>query len=189
MNSFEELSKELKNNITNKRYIHSLGVVEKAEELSKFYGADVEKARIAALLHDCAKNNEKKYYEKYKDKYSLHEEVIENGAISHQILGRIACKEEYKIDDEEIISSIAFHTTAKKNMSKLDKIIYVSDAIEKNRIYPGVESLREKQFLGLDNILIEIMDNVIMFLVKSDFVIDYRTIDARNFYIEKKGVI
>mgnify|MGYP001183577910 FL=1 len=157
-----------------------------AEDLANFYKVDVEKAKIAALLHDCAKNNEEEYFNKFKDKYNLDIEVLSDKIKSHQILGAIAAKEIYEIDDEDILGAIRSHTTARVDMSDLEKIIYVADAIEENRDYPGVYDLREKRFNGLNEITLEVMNQTLIFLIENGYEISTETVDARNYIIERK---
>ena len=55
MEKTEKIKEDLKNILSERRYIHSVGVMEMCETLAKIYGVDVEKAKIAGLLHDNAK--------------------------------------------------------------------------------------------------------------------------------------
>ena len=50
-----EMIKKLKDKLTEKRFVHSVGVEYTASCMAFLYGADMKKARIAGLLHDCAK--------------------------------------------------------------------------------------------------------------------------------------
>ena len=51
----EKIVQKLKEKISDKRYEHSVGVAYTAACMAMVYGADVEAARTAGLLHDCAK--------------------------------------------------------------------------------------------------------------------------------------
>ena len=120
--------------VKEKRYIHTLGVVETAIELSKRYNEDIAKARVAASLHDITKyfsdedhiSMMKKYYD---------DEFISNlprGAY-HAYSASIFAKDFLLIDDIDILNAIKYHTLARPNMSTLEKIIYISDFCEPNR--------------------------------------------------------
>ena len=101
----EKLREMVKERVTEKRYIHTLGVEEKAVELAKKYGVNEEKARVAAILHDIAKSVEVGKLEEVCRKYfadELTEEDIKITEILHGFVGYIIVKEELKIEDKEI---------------------------------------------------------------------------------------
>ncbi|STO30721.1 putative nicotinate-nucleotide adenylyltransferase [Fusobacterium necrogenes] len=163
----ENLREIVKNKVTEKRYVHTLGVEEKAVELAKKYDVDEEKARIAAILHDIAKSVEVGKLEEVCRKYfsnELTEEDIKITEILHGFVGYIIVKEELKIEDEEILEAIKYHTIGKKGLSKLGRIIYIADAIEKNRVYPNVHKIREIVDRNLDDGIIYEIDKKIEYL-------------------------
>ena len=88
---------------------------------------------LAALLHGCAK--EKTAAAEYAERYP--EKII------HQFEGAVVAQNEYGIDNPKILNAIKYHTTGKMNMSKLEKLIFSADMLEKNRDFEGVERLRE----------------------------------------------
>ena len=45
--------------------------------------------------------------------------------------GAIVAKDEYGIEDEDILNAIRFHTVGRPNMSLLEKIIYIADFISR----------------------------------------------------------
>src|SRR5699024_10272275 len=107
--------------------------------LSEIYGADKEKAYIAGMLHDCAKclDNETMNYNIKKYDIKLDDYEKESRALAHSIIGGYIAKYEFKIDDEEILNSIKYHTTGNENMTLLEKIIYIADLTEKDRDFNG----------------------------------------------------
>ena len=118
----------VKKKVSPERYKHIQGVVHTARELAHKYGADPDKAEIAALFHDA-----------YREAGNL-----EHGPKAAQQL-----KELFKINDPEILDAIRYHTTGRCGMCLLEKIIYLADSLEQGRDYPGVQRLRALQ---LDNI-------------------------------------
>lgn len=153
----DEIKQKLKTMLTSHRYIHSLGVTETATKMAETFGQNVEKAEIAALLHDCAKQIP------YDEQYALCEEFnIElddftkaQPGLMHAELGACLAERDFGICDEEIKRAIRYHTLGRKEMSTLEKIIYLSDIIEPNRqAFDGLSELRELCFSDLDKALV-----------------------------------
>ena len=51
-----KIDERLSETLSEKRYTHSVYVAHTASDLAKIFGADVNKAFIAGLVHDCAKS-------------------------------------------------------------------------------------------------------------------------------------
>ena len=186
--SIDEMTVYLKNNLIENRYIHVLGVVETAIKLAQINEVDEKKAEIAALAHDIAKNMTiyelKEIIDKNNIELSYDEE--ENQEIWHSIVGPIVAKEVFKIEDEEILSAMRWHTTGKENMSKLDKVIYMADMIEPNRNFKGVDVLRRETFKDLDNGVLQGLNHTIKYLLNKDVPININSIMARNYLLLNK---
>ena len=150
--SVEEIKKYLKENLKESRYNHTLGVCEIALELAELNGVSKEKAEIAALAHDVAKNLSKEEMMKIiKDNNIILSNVEkENMNLWHSIIAPIVAEEKLGITDEDILDAVRWHTTGKENMSTLDKIIYIADMIEPSRTYDGVEEIRQKVLENLE---------------------------------------
>src|SRR5699024_3236974 len=133
-----------KNTLSEKRFIHTINVKKMAVKLAKMNGVSEEKAAIAALLHDIAKEMPKdKLLQILEDNAIIAENAKnEAPAVWHGVCAAILAKNIYGVDDEDILSAIKFHTIGKKNMSALDKIIYMADMVCEERDYPEVETLR-----------------------------------------------
>lgn len=160
-----------------KRYVHSLNVADSAKKLAKMYGADEEKAYLAGVVHDCAKYFKTDKVNYYVEKYNIELDELEVGniSLSHSIIGSYVAKYDFGIDDEDIISSVRYHTTGKVDMNLMEKIIYVADLIEVGRDYPGVEELRELAYGGdIDAAMIQSFDNTIALMLKKEiqFILD-----------------
>jgi len=158
--NFKELKEIVKSKMSLKRFTHTLGVVEMSEKLAKTYNADIEKCKVAALLHDICKEMDMEYIKNIcKNNFmnELSEEDLENNEILHGFAGAYYVKNELRIDDKEILSAIKYHTVGAKNMTLVEKIVYIADAIEYGRNYPSVVKIREETFKNLDRgILMEI---------------------------------
>lgn len=179
----EELREIVKSRVTQKRYIHTLGVEEKAVELAKKYGVDEKKARISAILHDIAKSVEVDKLEEICKKYfseELSTEDISITEILHGFVGYIIVRDELKIEDEDILEAIKYHTIGKRGLSKLGRIVYIADAIEKNRDYPNVEKIREITDRDLDEGIIFEIDKKIEYLEKNGGKIHKNTLEMRD---------
>ena len=158
--NFKELKEIVKSKMSLKRFTHTLGVVEMSEKLAKIYNADIEKCKVAALLHDICKEMNMEYIKNIcKNNFmnELSEEDLENNEILHGFAGSYYVKIELGINDKEILSAIKYHTVGGKNMTLVEKIVYIADAIEYGRNYPSVAEIREETFKNLDKgILMEI---------------------------------
>ena len=154
-----QIEKKLQENLKPTRYKHCIGVMETAVKMAKQFGADEKKAKLAGILHDCAKYIPAEQGYELCDKWeiSLDEVSKENYAIVHQYLGRKIAKDDYGINDIEVLDAIECHATGKANMSVLEKIIYISDMIEPNRLkkpYDGLNKLIELANADLDEALL-----------------------------------
>lgn len=163
---FDETWEEhLKTLLKPSRYEHSLGVASAAVAMAGIYGADPYKAYVAGLLHDCAKNltpTENKI--KCLDlEVELDEFELNNPGTAHAKVGAELVKTEFGVSDAEICNAIKWHTIGRVGMGTLEKIIFVADMIEKNRSYPGVESLRELAYSNLDSAVLECVSRTIAF--------------------------
>ena len=185
MIEYNLISEDLKYMLKTSRYEHTLRVVKKAVELGSIYEVNVEKCRIAALLHDCAKGNEKHYKEKYLNIYNnlIKEEQYSeftNPFLQHCLLGRIVAEEKYKVDDEDILNAILYHTTGRLNMTMYEKIIYLADKTEDGRDYPEVENIRKTSIMDLNSAIIISINNNIKYLIDRNQEISLNSILLRN---------
>ena len=158
-----ELKKKIKLLQDATRYEHTLGVMYTAASLAMRYDEDVEKALVAGLLHDVAKN------------FSTN--------LEHGPLGAKIVSEEFGISDQYITDAICYHTTGRPNMTLLDKIIYVADYIEPNRNKaPNLAILRKLAFENMDDCLRWILKDTIDYLKQQQKEIDSMTEQAYEYY-------
>lgn len=185
MLSIEEIKDYLKLNLKESRYNHTLGVYETAVKLAKLNGISLEKAELAALTHDIAKNLDKEEMFKIisKNNIELSKVEKENMNLWHSIIAPIVVKEQLGINDKEILDAVRWHTTGKEDMSILTKIIYIADMIEPGRYFPGVEEIRRETFENLDRGVYLGLTHSIQFLLGKNLLIDENTIKARNYFL------
>lgn len=185
----EKMVVRLKGKINDRRLEHSYGVEYTAACLAMVHGADVEKARIAGLLHDCAKGLPTKDKLEKARKHGLPISKYEekNPDMLHAKLGAFYARYKYDVTDEEILDAICYHTTGRPNMSLLDKIIFVADYIEPNRrMLPEMEQIRKEAFLDLDQCVIHILKNTLDYLHNTTLEMDYMTQKTYDYYVVNK---
>ena len=172
----------LKNNLTEERYLHSLGTAEVAKELALSFNIDVKKAELAGLIHDCAKCLDKDaLLDLMKNCKTLSAEELNNIKTYHAPAGEVLAQKEFGIVDEEILSAIRWHTIGKIGMSDFDKIIFIADKIEtKTRPQEWAFPIREALNIGLDNAMLCCFSNTIKSLVDRKLYICTSTIDIYN---------
>ena len=183
----EALESFLKDNLNESRYRHSLGVQEMAAHLAVIYGADTEKAEFAGRYHDIAKCFDQETMDEYVRKYDLPDNLLGNIALAHSKVAAEILKNEFGVDDEEVLNAVRSHTTGRRNMSLLEEIVYVSDAIEDNRNYPQLKALQKLAETDLDEVCLIIMDFTIDQIHKKGGEPDKTTLEAREWIRERTG--
>lgn len=180
--NYDTIVQKLSIELSPKRFLHSLGVSRTAVEMAEIFGADIHKAKLAGILHDCARvmtNDNLLQMAKslgiVVDDVDLCEPVLLHASIG----AYLACKE-YGIEDPEIRRAIALHTVGGTDMTLLDKIIYLADFIEPNRDFPGVEKLRELAKGDLDPAVLAAFDHTIAYIISGKGFIHPATVQARN---------
>ena len=149
----QKQAKELvRSRLSDKRYEHTLNVKKMAVKLAKRYGVDEDKAALAALLHDSAKEISKDEMRELMRQYPQYAEGGEErpNPVWHGICAAILARTQWGVEDEAVLSAIACHTAGKPGMSRLDKILYLADMTSKERDWPGVNKLRRLERKDLD---------------------------------------
>ena len=188
----EQIMNCLKSTLRPKRFFHTLGVAYTAANLAAVHEVDEDKAFLAGLLHDCAK-----FYEREEQIALCEEAGIElteterlNSALIHGKLGAFYAKTKYLVDDVEILSAIRFHTTGHPDMTKLEKIIYLSDYIEPGRVMDckphDLQAVRKACFVDLDVGMRMTLENSIFYLRKQNQPIDTISLETYEWYQKGK---
>lgn len=168
--------KELAKNLKGEKFEHSLGVEETALKLAHRYGANMDQAGLAGLLHDYTKQMDntalaKKYGIPYLTEKTLH------GHTAAALL-----KDRGYVTDEEVLNAIKWHTTGRAGMTMLEKIIYIADYMEPNRDFNGVERLRALAFQNIDEAVLLGLQMSIGHIVENKSLIDTDSVEAYNYY-------
>ena len=136
------------------RVPHVRGCEEEAQRLAMRWGADVDKAREAAILHDITKKEGMEGQLLLCSKYGIIPDSaeLESSKLLHAKTGAAVARAEFGCDDQ-VYSAIFWHTTGRAGMTLLEKVMYMADYIEPNRDFEGVEELRELAYSDLDRAL------------------------------------
>ena len=182
--SIDEILKWLKNNLSEERYVHTLGTAECARELAKNYNLNEEKAYAAGLLHDCAKCfTTEKLLEIIHENLEVEESEMLNYKTLHAPVSAYIAEKEFGVTDKEILSAIRWHTLGKMNMTDFEKIIFVADKIEPNtRDKEHSEEIKKllKEDNGLNKALLKLYKSTLKSLVKRDLKICVLTVEIYN---------
>ena len=180
-NSYREY---LAQNLSEKRFNHSLNVADEALKLAVLYDCDREKAYFAGLVHDICKEIpiEGQYALTLRSSLDVTDVELNAPKTYHGIAGSVFLKEHFGIDDPDILSAVRYHTVAKGGMNLLGKIIYMADLISKERHYPDVEYYRDVTHKDLDLGLYEAMKFSIEDSISKTRTIPTLTLDAYNEY-------
>ena len=183
----EKILEYIRMNLKESRLQHTYRVAETAVAMARREGADVRKAEIAALLHDCARNLPPEKLNSLVEELGLPDRYRDNVNLSHSKVGAAFAGRLFNIDDREILDAISYHTTGRCRMTTLEKIVFLADAIEPGRDYPGVEAIRDAAEESLDRGCLKSLEGTIEFLKAADKFIDNDTIEAFNYIKEKIG--
>ncbi|WP_229233717.1 MULTISPECIES: bis(5'-nucleosyl)-tetraphosphatase (symmetrical) YqeK [unclassified Enterococcus] len=185
--SREMLLQKVQMRMSEQRFKHVLGVEEAAVALAEKYGASPEKASIAALTHDYAKERPDDEFIMVINRDGYDPELLNYGnAIWHGLVGASFVERELGITDEEILQAIRVHTTGAAEMSVLDKIIYVADYIEPGRTFPGVKDAREIAMSSLDDAVAFETKHTLLHLLENEQQIYPKTIETYNYWVAGK---
>ena len=180
---------DLKEKLPKKRYEHTIGVAYTAAALAMCYGEDILKAELAGILHDVAKakkslelkDDMKGYIDPYTDGDYVALIADKAPQILHAIYAPYLAKKDYRIEDKDILSAIRWHTTGKKDMTMLEKIVFVADYIEPNRKnLPDLDRIRILSFRDISEAVKVIAKSTIEYLGGQGIYIDKFTYELSD---------
>ena len=175
----KKLTKEMEQVQTPKRFTHTLGVEYTAAALAMRYGADLEKAQLAGLLHDCAKCMENDKLLSICEKHHIPVKEVErrNLYLLHAKVGSFLARK------EEILNAILYHTTGHPGMTLLEKIIFTADYIEPGRKQaPNLTEIRRMAFTDLDEAVKKILADTLEYLRSGEGEMDPMTEETYQYY-------
>ena len=177
----------LEQNLSKKRFQHSCNVARAARQLAQRYGADVEKAYFAGLMHDVCKElpfPEQEQLMREGD-FAPDPAELHSRKLWHGIAGARFLQTEMDIADEDILNAVRFHTVGRAGMSLLEEIIYIADMISEDRDYKGVGRMRRMAHEDLGVTMLEALADVIASVVKKRGMLPQYTVDAYHCYLNK----
>lgn len=184
----EQALQKVRDQLTEHRYQHTIGVMETAIVLAERFGADPRKAELAAIFHDYAKFRPKEEMRQIIVEQNMPAELLQyNSELWHAPVGAYLAEIEAGVTDQEVLDAIRYHTSGRIGMTLLDKIIYLADYIEPGRHFPGVEEVRQMAREDLDKALIQSMKNTIQFLMKKNQPVFPDTFNAYNSIVQNSG--
>lgn len=184
----------LKEMLDKKRFNHSIRTKEKAIELAKIHNAPIQEVLIGAYLHDIGSFFTIEEALSYiDDKYlDILTEDFRTVNFLHGFAGAGYIEKNYEIfgiDNKDILNGIRYHTIGKKNMNIIEKIIYISDAIEDGRDYEGVNKIRELANTDIDDAIILEIKYKMHNLIDRDVFIHKNNIELYNQLLKEKNKV
>lgn len=184
-----EIGDRIRKKLPKKRFWHSVGVAYMAADMAAVFGEDQTRALTAGILHDCAKCLTEKEILAECRKYNIKTSTIEEEKpyLLHAKLGAYYAKEEYQINDPEILSAITWHTTGRPGMTVLEKIIYLADFVEPLRKQPTgmpLNEIRKLCFRDLDHAVFTVAGEIYEYLKTLDTEMDPGTEQTYLYYRE-----
>lgn len=179
---YSQLEAEVKTHLTEKRFYHSQCVSAEAVRLAQRYGADVEKARLAGILHDIMKDTpvEEQLKILTDSGIILTDTQRRNRKLWHALSGAAYLRNKLGITDTQILSAVECHTSGKGNMTLLDKVLFVADYISADRDYPGVEEMRRLAESSLEEAMVEGIRYTVDELMSQNLPVAAESVDAYN---------
>lgn len=186
--SDEELRAASYSMIRAKRIPHIRGTEETAVRLAERWGADVERARRAAILHDCTKYLDMEEQKALCAQYGVELDELEQKAVKllHSKTGACIARQVFGAGDD-IYWAIFWHTTGKADMSTLEKVIYLADYMEPTRDFPGVEVLRGLAETDLDAAVLLGLEMSIEDLEDRGMTPHHNTLEARDWLLAHRA--
>ncbi|MBQ8987649.1 MAG: bis(5'-nucleosyl)-tetraphosphatase (symmetrical) YqeK [Lachnospiraceae bacterium] len=179
------LIKELESELAYGRFVHTLDVAATAANLAMCYGADLDKAETAGLLHDCAKCMSLGKMLKVCDKAGTDLSEFEKNSVSllHSKAGAVLAESRYGVRDEDTLNAIRFHTTGRPGMSLLEKIVFVADYIEPGRdSAPNLPQVRKLAYESIDDCVLQILKDTLRYLATTGSAVDPMTQKTYEYY-------
>ena len=183
--SMKDLRKVIRKAQDSKRYEHTVGVEYTAAALAMRYGANVEDALLAGLLHDCAKcmSDEKLVAFCEKNHLPVTETERELPFLLHGKVGGYLAEKKYGVQNQDVLNAIVNHTMGREEMSLLEKIVFVADYIEPGRNRAAnLNDLRELAFQDVDLAMLRVLEGTLEHLSSGGWTIDPRTEKTYKYY-------
>lgn len=187
MMELNQIIEQLKKMLTPRRFNHSLEVMKSSIRLAEKYGGDVEKAALAGLVHDCAKNMDRDAILPACEKYGIMVDEITASKpdLLHGQIGAHVAKELFGIDCPEVLAAIADHTMGRPGMDKLSSIVFIADYIEDTRDFDEVDLIRAAAEESLEKAILAGIDSTIRHILAKGGMLHPQTVATRNWALKQ----
>ena len=178
----------LKDNVSEHRLQHILGVEKMCEELAIHHNIDHKKAAQAGLMHDLAKFfSPPKLLDMAKKEYNEIDSVcLSNPHLLHADVSAIVARDTFNVTDKDILEAIRNHTLGNPEMSDLSCIVFIADALEPNRgNTPELEKMRKISQKNLHKTVQQTCEYSLQYLIKHNKTIHPRAILTRNWALSE----
>ncbi|WP_288528671.1 bis(5'-nucleosyl)-tetraphosphatase (symmetrical) YqeK [uncultured Secundilactobacillus sp.] len=182
--SREDLLTKLRQQLNDSRFEHVKRVEQTALQYADCYGVDRERASIAGLVHDYAKQRPDADFLKAISDYKLDPDLKNWGnAIWHGVVGAELIATELGITDQLILDAVRFHTTGNRYMTPLAQLIYMADYIEPARDFDGVQQARTLMTNNLHAAVAFQTKHTLAYLIADNKPVYPKTIDTYNAWV------
>lgn len=184
MYDIKNIKEFLKKRLSEKRYTHSLNVADECRKLARHYGVDEEKAYFAGLVHDVCKEvpAEELKQKAIDSDLAMTEAELQTKALWHAVAGAGFVRDEFNIDDTDIINAVRFHTIGRAGMTRLEEVVYVGDLVSADRNYKDVKKFRKMAYQDMDKVMLEAVIFSIKSVTEKKGLIPVYTLEAYNQY-------
>ena len=160
MGNVERIKEDLRGYLSEYRFFHCLRVAYVARKLADVYHYDMDKAYVAGLIHDIAKEFSDEENLNVIKKYHLSQSLLNEDyrKLLHSDIGACLAKNVYGLD-EDICHAVKCHTIGDIPMNLLDKILFVADKIEPGKDYMGIEEERKLAYQDIHGATVLCIEN------------------------------
>ena len=182
--NINELRDILKIRLSKTRYTHSLNVADAALKLAEKYGADIEKAYLAGLVHDICKEvpTDEQLAMAQKCRQGIDETEQKIPALYHAAAGSWYGENVLHIHDEDILNAVRYHTTGRAGMSRLEECVYLADLISEDRTYKDVGRMRRLAFEDINGAMLEAARFTLSDVIAKGSFIPENSMQTYNYY-------
>ncbi|RJQ43907.1 MAG: HD domain-containing protein [Gaiellales bacterium] len=183
------LKEWLKEKVSAPRYRHSLGVLDAACELAGRHGVDQAPLKIAALVHDSARELPFDEMVALAEQWRLPVRDVDRIApvLLHGRLGLELVRREKGVEDPVVTSAVLYHTAGHPEMSLSDKVFFLADHIEPGRSYAHLKQLRAAAFDDIDQAMLMALDINRDYLIGKGRPVDPDSLELREALLEAEG--
>ncbi len=182
-------AKELaKNTLSDERYRHTLCVEKAAKKIAESYGIDVERARVAALLHDiCKELSAEDLLQTIEGSDIIDaEQAVTFLPVLHAFAGAVYVRRELGLDDD-IANAVCYHTTGRPDMSPLERTVFLADCISEDREFKNLDELRSIAKKSPDEACLLALRNSIIHVTKQLKPLNPLSCAAFNWFVSIRG--